>query len=51
MKYQKIINLLGNTPKQLTKFRTKAWAKTNDDARNQCQSQFYQIIVIHIYIF
>ena len=33
MEYQKIINLLDNTPNQPTKFRTKNWVKINDDAR------------------
>ena len=33
MKYQKIINLLDNTPNQPTKFRTENWVKINDDAR------------------
>ena len=31
MLYQKIINLLGNTPNQPTKFRTKNWVEINDD--------------------
>ena len=33
MEYQQIINLLDNTPNQLTKFSTINWAKNNDDAR------------------
>ena len=33
MEYQKIINLLDNTPDQPTKFRTKNWFKINDDTR------------------
>ena len=33
MEYQKIINLLGNTPKQPTKFRKKNWVEINDGAR------------------
>ena len=32
MEYQKIINLLGNTPNQPTKFRTRYWVEINDDA-------------------
>ena len=32
MEYQKIINLLGNKPNQLTKFRPKTWVEINDDA-------------------
>ena len=33
MKYQKIINLLDNTPNQPNKFRTKNWVEINDDSR------------------
>ena len=33
MKYQKITNLLYNTPNQLTKFRTNNWVEINDDSR------------------
>ena len=33
MEYQKIINLLDNTPNQSTKFRSKNWVEINDDAR------------------
>ena len=33
MKYQKIINLLGNTPDQLSRFRTKDWIEINDQSR------------------
>ena len=33
MEYQKTINLLGNTPNQPSKFRTKNWIEINDDAR------------------
>ena len=32
MEYQKLINLLDNTPNQRTKFRTKNWVEINDDA-------------------
>ena len=32
MKYQKIINLLDNTPNQPTKFRRKNWVQMNDDS-------------------
>ena len=32
MEYQKIINLLENTPNQPTKFKTKYWVEINDDA-------------------
>ena len=31
MEYQKIINLLDNTPNQPFKFRTKNWVEINDD--------------------
>ena len=33
MGYQKIINLLDNTPNQVLKFRTKNWIKINDQSR------------------
>ena len=33
MKYQKIINLLDNTPIQSTNIRTKNWVKIDDDSR------------------
>ena len=33
MEYQKIINLLDNTPNQPTKFRTKDWVEINDKSR------------------
>ena len=32
MEYQKIINFLGNTPNQSSKFRTKKFVETNDDS-------------------
>ena len=31
MEYQKIINLLDNTPNQPSKFRIKNWVEINDD--------------------
>ena len=33
MEYQKIINLLDNTPNQLSKFKTKYWIEINDKSR------------------
>ena len=33
MEYQKIINLLENTPNPVPKFRTKNWVKIIDDTR------------------
>ena len=30
MKYQKILNLLGNAPNQPSKFKTKNWVEIND---------------------
>ena len=33
IEYQKIIDLLDNTPNQLSKFRTKNWVEINDDPR------------------
>ena len=32
MKYQKIINLLDNTPNQPSKFKTKNWVEINDES-------------------
>ena len=32
MEYQKMINLLDNTPTQPTKFGTKNWVEINDDS-------------------
>ena len=32
MEYQRIINLLDNTPNQSTKFRTKYWVEINDES-------------------
>ena len=33
MEHQKIINLLDNTPNQLSKVRTKNWIEINDHTR------------------
>ena len=33
MEYQKIINVLENTPNQPRKFRTKCWVEVNDKSR------------------
>ena len=33
MKYQKIINLLDNTPDEPSNFKTKYWVEINDDAQ------------------
>ena len=33
MEYQKIVNVLDNTPNQAYKFRTQNWVETNDGAR------------------
>ena len=32
MEYQRIINLLDNTPNQPSKFRTKNWVEINDES-------------------
>ena len=44
MEYQKIINLLDNTPNQPTKFRTKNWVEINDEEcgtySTNCHSKF-----------
>ena len=36
MEYQKIINLLDNTPNQSSKFKEKNWIKINDEPRGTC---------------
>ena len=38
MKYQKIINLLDNTPTQPSKFKMKNWAEINDYSRRKCNT-------------
>ena len=38
MEYQKIINLLDNTPNQPTKFKTKIWVEINGDLRITCNT-------------
>ena len=35
MEYQKIINLLGNTPNQSSKFRTKNLIEINDQSKGK----------------
>ena len=62
MKYQKIINLLDNTPNQAPKFRTKSWVEINDGSpgtyKVNSQIKFkttmlclvYVIIVMYIYL-
>ena len=36
MEYQKIVNLLDNTPNQSSTFRAKSWFEINDDAYGTC---------------
>ena len=38
MEYQKIINLLKNTPNKPTKFRTKSLIEINDESRGMCNT-------------
>ena len=38
MECQNIINLLGNTLNQLTKFRTKNWVEINDNLNRMCKT-------------
>ena len=33
MEYQKVINLVDNTPNQLPKFRTRNWIEINEQSR------------------
>ena len=56
MEYQKIINLLHNTPNQPTKFKTKSWVEINDESRGtynvnsqiKIKTTIYVIIVMHL---
>ena len=62
MEYQKIINLLDNTPNQPTKLRTKNWVEINDEShrvyntgsqikfKTSTMSQVYGTVVMHIYL-
>ena len=62
MEHQKIINLLDNTPNQLSKLRTNNWVEINDESRGTCNTnsqnkfktsminQVFVITVIHIYL-
>ena len=38
MEYQKIIDLVDNTPDQLSKYRTKNWIEINDQSRGVCNT-------------
>ena len=38
MKYQKVINLLDNTPNQQIKFSTKYCVEINDESRETCNT-------------
>ena len=42
MEYQKIINLIDNTKKKPSKFRTRNWVEINDDSHgtSNTNSQF-----------
>ena len=56
MEYQKIINLLHNTPNQPTKCKTKSWVEINDESRGaynvnsqiKIKTTIYVIIVMHL---
>ena len=62
MGYQKIINLLDNTPTQPTKFKTKNWVAITAEARGTynkdrklnlkllCWIQVYVIIMMRMYL-
>ena len=61
MEYQKLINLLENTPNQPGKFRTKGWVEVNDELHGTytfnsqikfktSMHQFYVIIVMKIFL-
>ena len=38
MEYEKILNLLDNTPNQPTKFKAKNWIEINNYARGTCNT-------------
>ena len=48
MEYQKIINLLDNTPDQPSKFMTKNWVKINDDSRGTYNINNQSIFTISV---
>ena len=49
MEYQRIIDLLDNTPNQPTKFRTEDWVEINDESQGTYDEvvHFYVIKAIH----
>ena len=48
MEYQKIINLLGNTPNQPTKFRTKIGLKSMMTNVERINSQIKDIVKLNL---
>ena len=49
MKYQKIANLIDDTPNQPSKFRTRNWIEINDESRG-AYNLVYVITVMHIFL-
>ena len=45
MEYQKIINFLGNTSNQISKFRTKNWVEINDKSHGQYNTTQHAILL------
>ena len=54
MEYQRIINLLDNTPNQPTKFRRKNWVQTNHESRGKYNTnnpiKFKNSILGYVYV-
>ena len=54
MEYQKLINSLGNTPNQVSKFRSKIWVEKNDDSfemyNTNSQIKFKNLTLKSIYM-
>ena len=54
MEYQKLINSLGNTPNQVSKFSSKNWVQKNDDSfemyNTNSQIKFKNLTLKSIYM-
>ena len=54
MEYQKLINSFGNTPNQVSKFRSKNWVEKNDDSfemyNTNSQIKFKNLTLKSIYM-
>ena len=53
MEYQKIANLIDDTPNQPSKFRARNWVEINDESRgayNVNSHLVYVITVMHVFL-